>query len=332
MWQVNNNTSYAAAATWTRDKDGAHHWNVAVKASFDILDDGNLRLADERELPRLLPEYRGDPTSSSLVHEAELAAMKPATDVLVNGFAIAPRGEPRREVPIALRFATVEKVLVARGINVYHDGPLGLSTTKPEPFERMPVVYEHAFGGRDRTDDVYEKQRFDTRNPVGVGFMAHSRSGEHPPGPNIVYPGRAPSKAGPAGFGPIASYWEPRCLLAGTYDATWVRDRRPLLPRDYDERFVLCAPADQRAAGYLEAGTQIEVVNMTPAGVLRFELPEVELRMVTRIGARREEYGAQLVTVSVDTERQRVSLVWQSDLLVPPRRVAQLDETRITER
>ena len=46
----------------------------------------------------------------------------------------------------------------------------------------------------------------------------------------------------PAGFGPIAAHWQPRAASRGTYDERWKRDRQPLLPDDFDDRFYQCAP------------------------------------------------------------------------------------------
>ena len=50
MWALKNDTPYAAERTWVRDKQGMHHWIVAVKATFTIHDDGALTLADEQTL------------------------------------------------------------------------------------------------------------------------------------------------------------------------------------------------------------------------------------------------------------------------------------------
>ena len=48
MWSVNNKTAYAAAGGWIRDLDGTEVWVVAVKATYDILPGGELRIAAEQ--------------------------------------------------------------------------------------------------------------------------------------------------------------------------------------------------------------------------------------------------------------------------------------------
>lgn len=56
------------------------------------------------------------------------------------GSMVTPRERPVTELPISLRFADVEKTLLVRGDNVFHSGALGLTTTAPRQFLRMPVV------------------------------------------------------------------------------------------------------------------------------------------------------------------------------------------------
>lgn len=332
MWQINNRTPYAAERSWVRDQHGAHHWIVATSATFNVSAGGDLTLADPQVAPLLAPEYLAEDGASSLRRDADLGMLKPATDVIVNGHAFAPRGQPVAEVPISLRFADVQKTLVVRGENVFYSGAAGLATTAPRPFVRMPVVYERAFGGFDSKDANVARHRIYARNPVGVGFATRTAHLENTPGPNVVVPGKDFAKAGPAGFGAIASHWSPRAELAGTYDAAWVEMRQPFLPADYDPRFVLCAPADQRSqVGYLPPGTRVELVHMTPDGVMSFELPAVRLKCTTRFGGRRHEHPMVLASVILEPDVEQVQLVWQTSLAVPPTKVDALDETLVEE-
>lgn len=87
MWTLTNRTHFAVERNWTRDKQGAHHWLVAVKGTFDIGPGGNLRLSDDQLPPVLEPEYRGDPAATSLRIDSDLLAVKPSTDVLLDASA-----------------------------------------------------------------------------------------------------------------------------------------------------------------------------------------------------------------------------------------------------
>src|SRR5512140_229369 len=159
MWALNNGTPYSAERNWIRDKAGAHHWLVAVKATFQIAPDGRLALADEQLAPVLAPEHRGAPGVTSLRYDSDLLALKPSTDVLVEAEAHAPRGRPAPSVPVALRFESVDKRLVVHGTRVYTKGIAGLTTSDPVAFTSRPIVYEWAFGGYDASDPDVRKHR-----------------------------------------------------------------------------------------------------------------------------------------------------------------------------
>jgi hypothetical protein len=316
MWALENRTPYAADRNWVRDKEGVHHWLVAVKATFDVGPAGKLTLADEQAPPLLAPEFRGDPGKTSLRMDSDLLAIKPGTDVLVDASAHAPRGRAAATVPVSLQVGNLEKTLLVHGSRVYYRGAIGLTTTAPRPFVKHPIHYEWAFGGIDIVNPDPRKQGIDARNPVGKGFAVDAHRLENQPAHAIEYPNGKAAKAGPAGFGPIASSWSPRLELAGTYD----------------ERFALAAPADQRLPRPLRGGETFTVVNLTPDGALRFSLPELRFQLRTRFGGKVEEQAATLATVFLDAEAMKLSLVWQSGLRVGARQVEQLDETIIEER
>jgi len=332
MWALNNGTPYAAERTWIRDKNGAHHWIVVVKATFDIGENGKLTLADEQLPPLHEPEYYGEPGLSSLRYEADLVAPKPGTDVIVNAHAHAPKGKPARSVDVALRVGKLTKSLVVHGTRVYTSGLGGLGTNKPIPFTSKPITYEWAYGGSNLDDPDPRKQAMDGRNPVGKGFPKSASRLANTPAHSVEYPAGDPAKTGPAGFGAIASYWSPRRELAGTYDAKWVEKRKPLLPADYDERFVLCAPPDQRLPKHLRGGEQIALLNMTPDGLLSFELPKIYFTFSSRFGSKAEEHRSKLVSVTVEPEDRCLIVAWQTSLLVRAQDLDYLDETTVGEK
>lgn len=330
MWQVVNHTPYAAERGWIRDKHGAHCWIVAVKASFRVDPEGKLSLADEQPAPLLAPEFYGADGASSLRYDADLVPLKPVTDIWVNGHAYAPHDRPVAELPVSLRIASSVKTLLVRGDNSLSSGIVRTTHTSPRPFLRMPITYERAYGGTDTSAPNADQHRIYARNPVGVGFSsARVRTGS--PGPNVVYPGQDIAGMGPAGFGAIASHWSPRAELAGTFDARWMQERRPLQPSDYDDRFVLCSPLDQRAPGYLAHGTHIELVHMTPDVPMRFKLPSLNLSFRTHFGSRTRTHPGVLASVVLEPDHRSVRLVWQTSLAVLPTQLDNLDQTIVEE-
>lgn len=332
MWALTNQTPYAAERTWVRDKTGHHHWIVAVKGTFEINPTGSLRLAEEQLPPVMAPESFGAPGESSLRFDCDLVLSKATTDVLVNAHAYAPNGKLATSVAVGLRVGPVQKTLVVHGPRVYFNGVGGMTTTAAQPFDRCPIRYEEAYGGSDLADPDPRKQRIDPRNPVGKGVKARAADLVNTMAHRVEYPQGDASRVGPAGFGAIASHWSPRLELAGTYDAAWVKSTKPLLPADYDERFTLCAPLDQRPPTHLQGGEPVDLVNMTPDGVLRTVLPKVELVHTTRINGRREEHRSKLVTVILEPDDRRLMVVWHTSLPVVATEVDHLVETVVEER
>jgi hypothetical protein len=166
---------------------------------------------------------------------------------------------------------------------------------------------------------------------VGCGVVSQSNHREGQACPNFEYPHGDPKKTGPAGFGAIDSFWSPRRELQGTYDEAWEKNRRPLLPEDWDPRSLLCSPEDQRPESHIHGGEPVELVNLTPNCRLCFALPKVYLTFRTRIDRRTEEHRAKLSTVIIEPDHPRVIMVWQTSLACATD-VDYLEETVIREK
>ncbi len=315
MWQVDNRSPFAAERGWVRDRDGAEVWLVAVKCTFDVRPDGTTEVSKEQMPVLRVPEYHGEPGKSSIKYEADLVHTKKTTDVLVVGHAHAPGGKPVTELDVGFRVGPVQKLLRVFGNRTWGaSGP-----TKPEPFLKMPLVYERAFGGVDTGSDNPERD-WDWRNPLGTGFAVEKEHLSDRLLPNIEYPKACmqawSDRPPPAGFGAIGSHWQPRAGLAGTYDDNWMKTRQPLLPDDFDDHFFQCAPADQQAPEFLRGGEPVVLLRLTPSGDLRFLLPKVYLGFETRFydGSREVHKNRKLHTVILEPDFPRVSLVWHTAL------------------
>ena len=330
MWAVSNQTAFKADATWGRNLDGVHEWIVAVKATFSIQADGTFVAAEEQVPPLLAPEYNGEPGASSLRYEADLLGVKPTTDVIVNGTAYAPGGKAASDFLVSLTVGPMTKTLRVRGDREWDSG----TGSRPSPARavtEVPILYERAYGGYDHRSEHPEEHRLDPRNPVGCGVSARTRDRAGTLAPNFEYPKGDLERAGPAGFGAIDSFWSPRRELAGTYDERWMRDRLPLLPLDWNPLSLQCAPADQRPETHLHGGEQVELVNLTREGVLRFTLPKLYFVFSTFILGRPEEHRGHLVTVVIEPDERRVLMTWVSSLLCQ-RDVDYLDVTVVREK
>jgi hypothetical protein len=332
MWQIDNRTPFAAERGWVRDRDGAEIWLVAVKATFDVKPDGTTEISKEQPSVLRVPEYHGEPGKSSIKYEADLVLTKKTTDILVIGHAYAPGGKPVTELDVGFRVGPVKKIL-----KVFGDRQWGtFGTTSPQPFVKMPLVYERAFGGVD-TQSEHPDRDWEWRNPVGTGFVVSNDHAAELPLPNIEYPreliGGKMDKPQPAGFGAICSHWQPRVSFAGTYGDKWMKTRQPLLPEDFDDRFFQCAPVDQQAPEFLRGGEPCVLRGLTPDGDLSFFLPKLFIGFETRFydGSREFHKNKSLHTVIIEPDFPRVSVVWHTALPCHFK-VQKLERTTITRK
>ena len=330
MWQVDNRTPFAADRAWVRDRNGAEVWLVAVKCTFDVLPDGLLQVSADQPPVLHIPEYNGEPGKSSLRFESDLVLTKKTTDVIVAGHAYAPQGSTVTELDIGFRLGPLTKRLRVFGDRSWGAG----GSSPPEPFSKIPLIYERAFGGTDRKS-THPETDWDWRNPVGTGFAVARDTLLGTRLPNVEYPDEPVSswhdRPRPAGVGPISSHWQPRASLAGTYDEMWMKERQPLLPDDFDDRFYQCAPPDQQTPNFLRGGEPVALYGLTPAGDLRFFLPKVFLGFETVFYDRTSQIHKErrLHTVIIEPDFPRVSVVWHTSLPCHFK-VQKLDRTIVT--
>lgn len=305
-----------------------------VKATFDLSPQGKLSLAEEQAPLEVAGKKWEESDESSDRYEPEGAFFKPATDAVLVGHAHAQeRGA--REALVALKIGALQKGVRVIGDRVWFKSMGSVTMTKPAPFERIPLRYERAFGGWDRSHQDAAKHQFEPRNPVGTGFRASgSRFEEGVRLPNLEDPTQLLKEWGdrpaPAGFGFISPHWQPRAAFAGTYDAGWEKSRKPLLPRDFDRRFLNGASPGLIASGYLQGNESVVIANATPEGRLTFSLPGLTPPhvQVWRKKGSDEEFDLRLDTVIVDTDEMKLFLLWRG-LLVLAREPTEVEAVRV---
>lgn len=317
---IENRTPCAYDSVFLADEEGYPVLVTLVRATYVFAGHG-LTLAEVQPPVPTAGELYGDsPATSSWRYEPETAFIKPATDVILIGHAVPPfRGAVESDVHFQV--GPVSKAAHIFGDRQWVRSAGAVTMTKPQPFDRIPLVYERAFGGRDGTVGTPERPAFETRNPIGRGYRAPGGSFEE--GiylPNIEDPADPIQRYGQVtsvvGFGFTAANWQPRAALAGTYDATWIRDRMPGLPQDFDRRFFNAAAVGLVAPGYLRGDEPVAVSGVSTAGPVAFRLPgptrpTCTVTLLNRGDVRIE---SQLDTVVVDTTAQRVHLSWRGQV------------------
>jgi hypothetical protein len=252
-----------------------------------------------------------------LKRTSDLGLFKPSTDVLLTGHAWAPGGKPVEELGVTISVAGRSKHIKVIGDRTWKSGLLTLRATAPEPFVKMPLIYERAFGGMHELEPG-GRVLAESRNPVGRGFIGQrsSRELEGMPLPNLEPPAIPYLKYGdrciPACFAPIAPSWAPRRERAGTYDERWRKHRAPYLPADFDPLFFNTAPMELMAPGHLRGGEPIEAINVSQEGLLRFTIPVCQLDARAYIAGQRQLLHPVLQTVHLEPDAKRLSLVWSA--------------------
>jgi len=320
---VDNATSFAFEPLFLADEEGRPLLVPLIKATYDLTRAG-LVLAPEQAPPELGGSPYGDPETSSYRYEPECAFVKPATDVVLVGSACAPKAGVS-ELLVAFQVGPLKKGVRVLGDRAFYKAMASVTMTRAAPFEKIPLQWERAFGGWDRSHPDPAKHAFEPRNPVGVGFRGGGgRFEEGLRAPNLEDPARPFKGWGdrpePAGFGFVSPSWHPRTRFAGTYDAAWERDRSPLLPRDFDRRFLNAASAGLVAPGYLRGDEQVVVAGVAPEGGYAFRLPggEPPEVLVARADVPDVVVPTALDTLVVDTDLLKVFMLWRG--LMPLRR------------
>ncbi len=303
-----NATTFAALDVPLADQNGRAVVVAIVKASFSVLDDGQLVPLAQPVHIRVNDELH-DPESSegSIRLPTDVCVEKHGTDVIVVGEAIALRPVTVMDVAVKVRDVTVP--LRVHGERFFYRGLLGVMIGKAAPFERKPIVYEKAYGGVSDDGWVVE-----SRNRAGVGVAKSKSELVDKPAPQIEHPARAHTSANehhpPMGFGAIRSHWSPRLEHAGTFDATWESTRMPAMPLDFDVRANNQAHPSLIFDRHIAPGDRVSIVGMTTSGALSFSIPALNVLLRARSDVSgRLEVRPPIDTILIEPGERRIELV-----------------------
>jgi uncharacterized protein YjbI with pentapeptide repeats len=278
---------------------------VIVKGTFTIVPGEPAAIAPDQELP-IGDTYFDDDPAASLRYPSDFAIFKPKADVLLVGHAYRPKGTEAVSL-VRLRFGSaLDRSLAAIGPRRWDE--LG-APTPPGMFDRIPLRFEHAFGGAG----------FD-ENPIGVGHEARAGGAL----PSLEQPGRlirSTSDTPPAAcFAPVPAGWPVRMRTIGTYDERWKTTRWPFFPDDFDWTHFNAAPSEQQIP-YPRGNEDFELWAVHPEqAVIRGRLPAERVRVFAQATAKAgggfSEVPLRLDTVWFDADALRLVLVWRSLLEV----------------
>lgn len=313
--QLINESPFAACLTVEMDSEACEVLALTAKATYRLYPHESPALADKQRDIAYADIFNGEPGLSSIAYESDITIGKTATDIVLVGHAF-PQKVGDRETWVMVSVGKHRKTVKVFG-DRYWDSVMGVTTkSRPEPFEKIPLIYERSFGGVDSSHPNPKYHESEERNPVGTGFRArHS----HLPIdgtklPNIENPKQLISspkdRPEPAGFGFIARNWLDRRMYAGTYDSKWMQSRMPLVAQDFDPRFFSAASPGLAIDRWITGGETIRVVNASVHGPMSITIPAVNLSASYLIDAKPVDIDLFLDTVLVDTDRDEMILIW----------------------
>jgi hypothetical protein len=318
-------TPFAVELLQSSDETGRTLIVPVVKATYDLGSGRQSPLLAVEQAPVLLTaEHWGAVETSACKYEAETAFYKPATDVALVGHAYAPRSSPGSS-DVSFQLGALTKRLRVHGERVWYKSGMGITATAARPFERMPLSYDRAYGGWDRSSPDERDHHCEMRNPVGLGYRAKKAAFiDDSPLPNVEDPAKPLSSydgdSAPAGVGFIAPNWDPRRSLTGTYDEAWMTERSPLLPKDFQRSYFNAATPGLVAQGYLRGDEPFVVRGVRPDGAdLTARLPALAApQCVLRLrGVQRAlSLKTQLDTVIVNSDTNKLFLIWRQSAVV----------------
>jgi len=319
-----NNTRMQADYNLGQLSGGQECLVAVIKGTFAIPenteDKPELLTIDQQLKPNDTDTFSGDPASSSPVFENDYVTHKPHCDVILNGHAHAPHGEPITQLGVGLRVGSMQKHFEVYGDRVWQARlTAGVSVSKAEPFIKQSISYNEAYGGIDQT--VTDKPRHYAMNPVGRGYAPKTppMALDGKPLPNTEQVGQpVTSPKGryqPQSFGGIGRVWEGRAHLAGTYDERWRTERFPFLPDDFNPEYLQFAPRDQWLP-HLNGGETVVMMNLMEGREhVSFNLPQqqrIMVRFMLRGQQAQTEQQATLDTLVLEPDQNQFSLVWRA--------------------
>ena len=319
--EIKNKTPFEFQPMFVADEEMHPLLVPIIKGTFSIVDSSKLVIADVQEAINYSGEYWGKPEESSYKYEPETAFYKPSTDIILIGHAVAQR-KSTTFLDVTLRVGTIQKTVRVYGERQWFTKMGFISKSEPKVFERMPLDWEHAFGGWDKSNIDPEKHSFEPRNPVGIGFHKTSELMEGSKLPNLENPSELiqsyKDKPTPVSFGFTSPHWQPRANYAGTYDENWDKNRSPLLPKDFNRKFFNSAPQDLIAKGFLKGNESVTIYNTKAGGKLSFSLPGVipPTCDVILAGNRKENLQSNLDTIIINSDENSLFIIWRANLLL----------------
>ncbi len=264
---------------------------IALGFSLSVINRGFDCLIDAEQLKVILE----DKISEEVFWD--LGVPKGRSEFLIYGNAYSAK--PTRALGVFVRVRNVSKFLMVFGDRKWTD--FGIS--EAEPFNVMPIDYEHAFGGEGLLE-----------NPLGKGF---DDAQNHTLLPNIESPDSlivSKDDISPvAGFRAYA-YDSPQRQQYFINKGEFNLDSE-IIPEEVLPEYFNTAPLDQRLDQFFQGDEEIEIKNMHPfIPLIKSSLPGVRLRLFS---VQEDDFGKyNFAEMNVNCETLFLLPEWERGILI----------------
>jgi hypothetical protein len=309
--EIENLSPFSVASVPAITREGVDVQVVCVAARHELMAAparGTPPSAEQGE-PILEDVYWGEPGVSSLRMEGQGIYERPGTDIVISGHACAPSEVPVSRLLLTVRVAELEQRALVSGDRVWRRDVVGLVPSTPQPFSKLPLRYELAFGGR------VDERSVIADNPIGCGWYADARAASGRPLPNIEDPDQPIVGIGdrpqPVGFCAIPRHWPARLRHAGTYDEAWMKTRMPFWPKDLDLRFFQAASPGLVLDRHLLGGEPISLTGFSATGPISFPVPRNRLLLKSYFDGYEELLEMTADTLHIEPDEGRFTLYYR---------------------
>jgi hypothetical protein len=243
--------------------------------------------------------------------------IREGVSVTTTGFVYAPSGKATK-ADAALEIGEEKRAVRAFGPRVWQEGMFGaLSPTSPRPFDRIPMTWEHAYGGllfRKTTLVKHEgRELLAPEHPVmfpqnadGMGFYLERNDALEKPLPQLENPDEPvrawDDRPKPVCFAPypINGGMRPLSLMVGD-QVDMNRMGR-----------LTCRAAPWLIFAAIPPGTAVTLRGMRPRGEkISFVLPSIPIRLRVLLGRALFQLTPKLDAIDIDAEAAEIRLVYR---------------------
>ncbi|MCK5508877.1 MAG: DUF2169 domain-containing protein [Desulfobacterales bacterium] len=144
---VKNNSPFEFIGLPNYDKEGREVFTNIVKGTFLFSENQSLTVAEKQVPITMADEYWGEPGVSPIKYESDLAVLKPATDLILLGFAYHYKGKKIKKADVSFGVGSTRKKATVKSY---------------QPADRLPLYLLENIG--------LKKSFFKSKNPNGFGF------------------------------------------------------------------------------------------------------------------------------------------------------------------